>query len=190
MKIEKLISFILSPQIIALYVTIIFSLFSPIGLGSIDVFTSIFIGSIFLTIVPLVSIFYFYKKKGIDFDDPKRKERVDMYLIGLVSYLVSSLIFWILNCHVMFVISMTYLFVGSAISLINLFWKVSAHSAGITGPITSLVYIFGFNLIPLYILAIPIFWIRIKFKAHDILQIIVGSIVAIFITSLVYKILW
>jgi len=185
-----MLSFILSPQAIALYVTIIFSLFSPIGLGSIDVFTSIFIGSLFLTIIPLGSIFYFYKKKGIDFDDPKRKERIEIYLIGLVSYLVSSSIFWILNCHVMFVISMAYLFVGSAISLVNLFWKISAHSAGVAGPITSLVYVFGFNLIPLYILLVPIFWIRMKIKAHDILQIISGAIIAIFITSLVYTILW
>jgi hypothetical protein len=190
MKIEKLFSFVLSPQAIALYVTIIFSLFSPIGLGPIDAFTSIFIGSLFLTIIPLVSLFYFHKKKGIDLDDPKRKERIEMYLIGLVSYLVSSSIFWILNCHVMFVISMAYLFVGSAISLINLFWKISAHSAGIVGPITGLVYIFGLNLIPLYVLVLPIFWIRIKFKAHDILQLISGSIVAIFITSLVYTIMW
>lgn len=190
MKIEKLISFILSPQLIALYVTIIFSLFSPIGLGSIDVFTSIFIGSLFLTIIPLVSLFYFYKKKGIDIDNPKRKERIEIYPIGLVSYLVSSLIFWILNCHVMFVISMAYLFVGSAISLINLFWKISAHSAGIVGPITGLVCVFGLNLIPLYILALPIFWIRMKIKAHNILQLILGSIIAIFITSMIYTMLW
>ncbi len=172
---------------VALYVTIIFSFFSPIGLGYVDAFSSIMIGTIFLAVIPMSSIYFFSKK---DPEVYKKEERTKLYLISLVSYLTCSAIFWILNSHVMFVISMAYVFVSSAVSIINIFWKISAHSAGVAGPTTALIYVFGTNLIPLYVLTLFVFWIRLKIKAHNILQLIIGSIVAIFITLMVYTILW
>jgi len=182
----KILSYILSAPMIALYVTIIFCLLSPIGLGSVDIFSSILIGLIFLVLIPMGSIYYFNK----DFDVNRKEERTRLYLISIVSYLISSAIFWLLNSHVMFVISMAYVFVSSGISIMNIFWKVSAHSAGVAGPTTALIYVFGTNLIPLYILTLLVFWIRLKIKAHNILQLAAGAIVAIFITSLVYTLLW
>ena len=183
----KVLSYLLSAPMIALYVTIIFSLLSPIGLGSIDIFSSIVIGLIFLVLIPMGSVYYFNKK---DIDVRKKEERTRLYLISIVSYLTSSAIFWILNSHVMFVISVAYVFVSSSVSIINIFWKISAHSAGVAGPTTALVYVFGANLIPLYVLTLLVFWIRLKIKAHNILQLVTGAIIAIFITSLVYTLLW
>jgi len=183
----KILSYILSAPMVALYVIIIFSFLSPIGLGYVDVFSSIIIGSIFLVLIPIGSVYYFNKK---DLEVNKKEERVKLYLISIVSYLTSSAIFWLLNSHVMFVISMAYVFVASGVSVINIFWKISAHTAGVAGPTTALVYVFGTNLIPLYILTFLTLGIRLKIKAHNVLQLVVGAIVAIFITSLVYTILW
>ncbi len=183
----RTLSYVLSAPFIALYVIIIFSFLSPIGLGYINPFSSILVGSIFLVLIPMGSVYYFNKK---DIEVNKKEDRTKLYLISIVSYLMSSAIFWLLNSHIMFVISMAYVFVSSAVSIINIFWKISAHSAGIAGPTTALVHVFGTNLIPLYILTLLVFWIRIRIKAHNILQLIIGAIVAIFITSLVYTILW
>jgi len=183
----RILSFFLSPPLIALYVTIIFSMFSPIGLGYIDVFSSIIIGIIFLVLIPLTSVYYFSKK---DFDVRNKDERTRLYLISITSYLISSTIFWFLNSHVMFVISMAYVFVTSACSIINIFWKISAHSAGTAGPVTALVYVFGLSLIPLYILIFLVFWARLKIKIHNVLQLSMGAVIAIFITLSVYTVLW
>ena len=183
----KVLSYLLSAPMIAVYVTIIFSLLSPIGLGSIDVFSSIVIGLVFLVLIPMGSVYYFNKR---DLEIRKKEERTKLYLISIVSYLTCSAIFWILNSHVMFVISIAYVFVSSAVSVINIFWKISAHSAGVAGPTTALIYVFGLNLVPLYALTLVVFWIRLKIKAHNILQLITGAVVAIFITSLIYTLLW
>ena len=186
-NIYKLLSCILMPPMIALYAIVSFSLFSPIGLGSLNAFSSIAIGVVFLVLVPLGSAYYF-NRGNIDVD--KKEDRVIPYLVGIVSYLIASSIFWLLNAHIMFVISMAYVFVTSAISIINIFWKISAHTAGVAGPTTALIYVFGLNLIPLYALTLLVIWIRLKLKAHNMLQLMTGAIVAIFITSLVYTILW
>jgi len=183
----KILSFLLSPPLIALYVTIIFSLFSPIGLGSIDIFSSIIIGLIFLVLIPIGSIYYF--SRG-DFEVDKRDQRTKLYLISIISYLASSGIFWLLNSHIMFVLSMSYVFVSSADAIVNLFWKISAHASGTAGPITAIVFVFGLQLIPLYVLTLLAFWIRLRLKVHNILQLVVGALIAIFITSIVYTILW
>ena len=85
---------------------------------------------------------------------------------------------------------MSYVFVTSAVFIINLFWKISAHSAGVAGPTTALVYVFGPSLIPLYVLTLLVMWVRLKIKVHNLKQLIAGALIAIFITSLVYTILW
>jgi hypothetical protein len=185
--IYKFLSVILSPPAIGFYVTIIFSLFSPIGLGSIGIFSNIVIGLIFLVLIPIGSNFYFNKKV---IDILKKEDRIKPYLISIVSYLTSSAIFWLLNSHVMFLISMSYLFVASVVSVVNIFWKISAHTAGVAGPTTALVYVYGTTLLPIYVLTLLTFWVRLKMKAHSISQLIAGIIVAIFITSIVYTILW
>jgi len=90
----------------------------------------------------------------------------------------------------MFVLSMSYVFVSSADAIVNLFWKISAHASGTAGPITAIVFVFGLQLIPLYVLTLLAFWIRLRLKVHNILQLVVGALIAIFITSIVYTILW
>jgi len=181
------LSIILSPPLIAFYITIIFSLFSPTSLGYIDIFQSLVIGLTFLVLIPIVSNIYFNKKI---IDNLKREDRTSPYLTSIGGYIISSAIFWYLNSHAMFVISMAYVFVATTVSIVNIFWKISAHSAGVAGPTTALIYVFGTNLIILYLLTILVIWARFKMKAHNILQLITGAIVAIFITSVIYTLLW
>ncbi|MFH1229200.1 MAG: hypothetical protein V1678_02115 [Candidatus Aenigmatarchaeota archaeon] len=186
-NVYKFLSVVLFPPAIALYVTIIFSLFSPVGLGSLDAYSSIAIGSIFLFLIPTASIIAF--NKG-DIHISKKEDRTIPYLISMAAYVIGSVIFWLSNSHVMFLIASSYFFVSSAAFLINIFWKISAHSAGVAGPTTALVYVFGQIMIPLYVLTFLVSLDRIKLKAHSNLQIAAGAIMSIFITYLVYTILW
>jgi len=183
----RFLSYVLSPPAFAFYATIMFSILSPIGSGSINAISSIMIGSFFLFLVPVFSVFYFSKE---DIEVSKKENRTKIYVISVLSYLTSAIIFWILNSHVMFVISVAYIFVGSAVSLINIFWKISAHTSGSAGPITALVYVFGIDLIPVYSLVFLISFVRFKMKAHNFSQLIIGALVAILITFVVYKVLW
>lgn len=174
------LSYFLSAPAIAAIVTIIFSLSSP------DIFLSVVVGFLFLVIIPILPVFYFFEQKLIDIDVHDRKKRTIFFLMAIISYITASVIFYYLNYHTMFSISMAYIFVTTAVMIINLFWKISVHSAGVAGPTTALVYVFGKELIPLYIFTIIIIYIRLKLRAHNLIQLIAGSVVAIAVTFLTY----
>jgi len=184
----KFTSQILSPTSVAMYVTIVFSLYSQLSIF--NILLSIFIGNLFLSLIPTISTYYLSKTGYADIEFSKREKRTIIYLIGIFCFIIASLIFLTLNFHIMFLISMAYVFVTSAVFIINLFWKISAHAAGIAGPTTALIYVFGPILIPLYILTLLVIWVRLKIKIHNLKQLIAGALIAIFITSLVYTILW
>jgi membrane-associated phospholipid phosphatase len=186
-KIYDTLSFVLSPLLIELYIVIAFSVFSPIGLGSLNVFSSLAIGLTFIFFIP--SFLVYYSSRG-QLEISQRGERNKLYPMVILSFLASSVIFWFSDTHIMFMISLAYFLVTLVCYAINLFWKISTHSAGVAGPVTALVYVFGLWFAPLFIFLIPVFWARIKLKAHTPLQLIAGIVVAILITSVIYSLLW
>jgi membrane-associated phospholipid phosphatase len=188
MDMTRTVSTLLSPTFVATYVTVIFSIFSVSTLSGILI--SLSLGFLFLGLIPTASIYYFSRKGYADIDYTEKEKRGKVYLVAFCSYLISASIFLFLKIHSMFLISVAYLCVVSAISFINMFWKISAHSAGVAGPITALVYVFGYHLLPLYLLTLVVMWCRLKMGIHDLKQLIAGALIAIFITFIVYKILW
>ena len=190
-KVADIISKALSPVVIAMIATIIFVIGSPIGTGDLNPVLSIVIGLFFLSIFPTVLIVYFYKKGVIDLDVSDRKKRTPLYIVIIGGYVVASAIFYVTDCKIMFVLSMAYVCVTSVVTSLNFFTKISAHSAGATGPLLSLVYVFGVSMIPLFILFVPlVIWARIKLDAHTHIQLIAGSLTAIIITFLTYYLLY
>jgi membrane-associated phospholipid phosphatase len=69
---------------------------------------------------------------------------------------------------------------------INLKWKISAHASGVAGPVTALYSVYGSQILPLYLLLLPVFALRLKLKAHNIWQLIGGTVLAITVTYIVY----
>ncbi len=86
----------------------------------------------------------------------------------------------------MLLISLSYVFVTTAIMFVTLFWKISVHSAGVAGPTTALVYFFGKEMIFLHILTMIVILVRLKLKVHTLPQLIAGSVMAIVVTFLTY----
>lgn len=186
LKAYEALSVILAPPAIALYMTLIFSFYSPIGLGSIGPTSSIAIGMAFLVMIPFLSV-YLFSRRVINLE---RKKRTLPYTVSIISYIIASALFWYLDSKIMFLISLSYFSVVSSLFIINNFWKISAHAAGAAGPTTALVYVFGMSMAPVYLITLLIMWVRLKLKIHSILQVTAGSVIAIIITSLIYTILW
>lgn len=166
--------------------SLVFSLFSPIGLGNATGLSSMLIATIFLILAPVLIVYYFEK----DFDIEDRKRRSKPYLVTILCFLACSVTFWLLDSKVMFLLSLSYFFVTSAIAIVNILWKISAHASGMAGPTTALVFVFGAHLTPLYLITIITMWIRLKAKAHDTYQLFAGATVAIIITLSIYSLLW
>jgi membrane-associated phospholipid phosphatase len=186
-KVAKLFSNVFSPFSVAAIVCVVFSWLSPIGVGPfLSPFSSMAIGLATFCIFPFLPVLYGVGtgETNLDVSDPKK--RVPLYLPGLVSYAIGASAFWILSSEVMFVIALAYLCVASTTFMITLVWKISTHTAGVAGPITAVVFVFGPAVLPLHVLSIAMVWSRVKLGAHTLNQAVAGLLVAITVTSGVY----
>lgn len=183
-KVLKILSNALSPPAIAAATAVIFSLLSP------DILLSAILGVSFLAAIPSIPFLYLLKKRLTDMDIRSRRIRAAVLTAAIASYAASSAVFYYLNYHAMFAISLAYLFVTAAIMLNNLFWKISIHAAGIAGPTAALVFVFGTGLVPLYVLTAAVFYARLKLKAHTLAQLFGGAVAGIVVTFLTYLIFY
>lgn len=187
----KLISKALTPFSVAAIVSVAFSWFSPAGIGpGMSSLSSTLIGTITLCVGPLVPVAYNAKRGRGDLDVSHASQRIPLYGLGLASYAAGAVVFSIFGNWVMFVMALAYLCVGSTMLAITLAWKISAHTAGIAGPTTALVFVFGTWIMPLYALSIIMVWSTVKLRAHTVAQAVAGLIVAIAVTSVVYLVFY
>jgi hypothetical protein len=127
-------------------------------------------------------------RTDLDVSDPAR--RAPLYGLGLIGYAIGIATFRVLDNRLMFVMALAYLCVTLAMCVITLAWKISAHTAGIAGPTTALVFVFGTWAVPLYALSILMVWARVRLHSHTRNQAIAGLIVAVMITSIVFRLFY
>ncbi len=187
---SEILSLMYDPTAAALYVVILFSLFSPIGLGNLDVISSIVIGALFLKIIPAIPFFYYLKIGYVDVNLTVRKRRLPLFIVGSISSIISIVIFYVFDVKILFIFSIAYFVGSSVVGLITRFWKISMHTYGIAGGISALVYVYGVWMVPLYILLVPVMYVRYKEKLHDIKQLMIGTILASVVTYMIYFVLW
>jgi hypothetical protein len=121
MRMAKLFSNALTPFSVAAIASILFSWFSPIGIGTLmDPFSSALVGILTLCIGPLLPVLYSAKIGRTDLDVSDVKRRGPLYLPGLASYVVGTAIFSILDNRIMFAMSVAYVCVASVTFLITL----------------------------------------------------------------------
>jgi uncharacterized membrane protein YgaE (UPF0421/DUF939 family) len=56
-----------------------------------------------------------------------------------------------------------------------LHYKASGHAAGVSGPVASMIYIFGLFAAPLLVLLPLVTWARLAAKGHNLWQTVVGA---------------
>jgi len=184
------ISKYLSPPIVAIVATVIFSLFSPIGLGSLGPGLSIFTSFLLFAFFPFLPVIYYYKKKTMDLYVSNREDRLPFFLYALLSYLSAAVLFFFTETTILFLLAIGYIFVTTALMIVNQLWKVSIHCAGVTGPIFALVFVFGLEIIPLSLIIIAVCWSRIKLKSHTPTQTLAGTLIALTVGLVEYNILY
>ena len=184
------ISIFVAPPTMAIVATVSFSLWSPIGLGLLSAPFSILLCFFCFAFIPFLSILYFYRKKVVDLYVSKRKTRTPFFLIAITSYSFAAIIFLVTNTKIMFLLALGYVLVSIILMVVNLFWKVSVHCAGVTGPIFSLIFVFGINAIPLSLIVGLVGWSRIKLKNHTFAQTLVGTLISLSVGFVEYSILY
>ncbi len=144
---------------------------------------------LFITIIPVTYVFLFVKRRKkfqeIDYDISDRSLRIKPFLVVISSYAMGTVALFYINAPVLIKgLMFCYFLNGFIMFLITLFWKISIHTSGITGPLTLLVYEFGIIYAPLLLIAVPVGWMRIKLKKHLPSQVIAGAILTIILTWL------
>jgi membrane-associated phospholipid phosphatase len=186
-EMAQIFSKVFTPFGVAAIISIVFSLFSPTAIGSLmSALSSALVGFLTLCVVPFLPVADRACTGRSDLEVPDARKRVPLYALGLTGYALGIAAFLILNNRLMFVMSLAYLCVGTAACVITLVWKISAHTAGIAGPTTALVFVFGYWVIPLFVLSVFMVWARLKLRAHTLGQAVGGLVVAIPLTSIVY----
>jgi len=179
-RLASFISAALNAPLIALlsFIPLIISQRTPNPLQLIAITT--FFGSV----LPLSSTYYLVRKGIIpDIYASDRATRTEPFLWAMVSYLMGVTALMYLNAPFVVTALMACYFVNTIVMLIiTMYWKISIHAVGVTGPITALVFQLGARMLPFFLLMLPVAWARIELKAHNRLQVAAGAILSTFLT--------
>jgi membrane-associated phospholipid phosphatase len=189
--ISRLISRLTPAPLINLYVGIIFSIASPIGLGPVlNPVTSILICTIVMVILPPAPIVYEAWRGKVDLDVSDREVRTKFFIFSMMCDVVAFAIYNYFDCLIMSTLAAAYFSVTLGVMLVTLKVKISVHGAGVGGPGMALIYVFGPIAYLVVIVWILVIYSRITLKQHTPGQSVAGVLLAILITIFTYFFLY
>ena len=182
-SVARVISRLTPAPLINFYIGVIFSLYSPIGLGPfLSPLTNIILCILIMVILPISPILYSARKGTVDLDVSDWESRTKFFLFSLPVYACAFIVYWLLGCIIMSALAAAYFTVTSGVTLANMKTKVSVHGAGIGGPGTALFFVFGWLALPVAIMWLLVIWSRTTLKQHTLIQSISGVLLGIVIT--------
>lgn len=138
---------------------------------------------VFLTIVPALSLLFYIPKRNEQWSSTEKRQRVMSFVFMAVSYPIGYAILKLLHAPPIYeAVMLSYVMVVLGLILVNLFFKASGHAAGVAGPVSALIYLYGLIATPLIALIPLTMWARVKAKGHTLSQTIVGTILSAAIT--------
>lgn len=143
--------------------------------------TAVFFGVVF----PLAFVLLLRSRSKIsDIHIPIRQQRTLPYCITILSYLAGfAAIYWLAGAGALAATMFCYGINTSVMLFINFFWKISAHATGVGGPLAALTLLYGWVVLPLYLLLPMVGWARVHLKAHTLGQVVAGSILGFGLTA-------
>lgn len=145
---------------------------------------------LFTILIPTLLIHFYRNYHGWTLIELGKKERrVVPYLLSIVSYFVCYYVMHRFNIpHFMSNILMAALIIQILCALINVWWKISTHTAaigGVTGALQAFAVIFGFNPIGwtclVLILAGMVGTSRMILRQHSLRQVCYGFMLGLIV---------
>ena len=182
----NLTSNILSPFLISLVIIVLLSFEST--RSTLDALKWSLI-SIAISIVPVYSVVIYLARNhslGSRFIDV-RKQRTKIYLLTTVCALVGCVILLYFEAPLILVATfVTGLSAMVIFMLINLWWKISLHTAFLAASVTVLVILYG-SIATVTAMLLPLAgWARIELEHHSVAQTAVGASLAVSIVVVVF----
>lgn len=141
-----------------------------------------YLGSlVFLTMIPLFSLFFYIPKRGEPREKTVHRQRIASFVFMLISYPIGWWVLSKINAPIIFTaMAEIYTFVTLGLIVFNLLmhYKASGHAAGVSGPVASMIYLFGAIATPLLVLLPLVTWARLAAKGHNFWQTVVGAVLS------------
>ncbi len=187
-SVARVLSRLTPAPLINLYVGILFSLYSPIGLGPVlTPMSNILLCIIMMVILPITPIIFSAKRGTVDLDVSDWESRTKFFLFTLPVYALAFIVYSMLGCVIMSSLAAAYFTVTSCVTVANQKSKVSVHGAGIGGPGTALFFVFGWIAFPVILVWLLVVWSRTVLEQHSLLQSIGGVLLGIAVTLCTYS---
>ncbi len=141
---------------------------------------------LFAGFIPVITILLWSRKtRKIDLDIPEKNDRPLLLASAVVSYLIGSGVLFLLHAPWLVLgLMVCYCTNTLVVLIITLFWKISIHAMGITGPATALAFAAVVPGLILGILVVPVMWSRVFLNRHTIAQVLAGACLGIPLTWL------
>ena len=145
----------------------------------------------FVTVVPILTIVLLFRfSKVTDVHLHAKEERLLPLCCTLLSMILGTIILDKIGASDKIIWAcLAYIVNGVVFSAITPLWKISFHTSVTTGCIMVLVFLVNPNLAWLFVLIPLIAWARVYRERHTFLQTVVGTLLAIVNTMLVFHFL-
>ncbi len=191
MTVARVVSRLTPAPLINLYVGIIMTFSSPIGLGPLlNPGTSLLIVIVIMVVMPIVPILVEASRGRTDLDVSSRQSRPRFFAFSLLCYAVAFAFFGYASCLILQALSAAYFTVTLGVLVASFWTKVSVHGAGVGGPGTALLIIYGWPATPVMLLWLLVIWSRTKLQQHSLAQATVGVLLGILITLPTYALVY
>lgn len=179
----KIYSEALSPTFVVLAVLAMLSLFPPFPLGKLDNVSAFIIGLFFLVLLPFASVFLEYLLGKTDLDVTSRALRVRYYKLWALFFAGGALLFLLEGAYGLFAFSAAMAEVSAAMHFMNKLKKASLHVATVTAAVVTLLFAYGAPALLLSPIIPFIAWVRLKLKAHTLVEVVYGFVLGVALTT-------
>ncbi len=158
--------------------------------GTLDFWWLLVLSTFFTSIGPMLYVFWLYGTDRIsDLDMSVRHEREAVFGAFVVFYLLGTIALWIAHSPRLMIASMAAYTVSTlVVQYITRYWKISTHALGITAPLVVLTLLYGNQTLPFCVLIPMVGWARVYLKAHTVMQVVAGAVLAFGSTVLFFHI--
>ncbi|MDQ2909228.1 MAG: phosphatase PAP2 family protein [Candidatus Eremiobacteraeota bacterium] len=136
-----------------------------------------FTSTMFTSIGPMLYVLWLYSTDRItDLDMSVRSERQNVFSIFVFFYTAGTVALFAMHAPRLMTAAMAgYAGASLVVQYITRSWKISTHALGITAPLVVMVYLYGTQPLPFFILIPLVGWSRIRLHAHTPLQVAAGT---------------
>ncbi len=182
----RILSTIFNPFLTALALFVILAHAS--ARNTLDFWWLLVLSTFFTSIGPMLYVFWLYGTDRIsDLDMSVRHEREAVFSAFVVFYLFGTIVMWLVHAPRLMIAAMAaYTLSTLVVQYITRYWKISTHAIGITAPMVALTLLYGTQTLPFLVLIPMVCWARVYLKAHTVLQVIAGAVLATISTVLFF----